>query len=170
MADVGKFFGSLFGTAAGSAASAAVAPAAGIVDGAQKIIGMFKLDPTVKAQLQAQLVAENVDMEKTELAAQLAAMQGQLDANKVEAGNSSVWVSGWRPAVGWICAFALGYQFIVQPLLGALLIAIHHPPMQPLPMLDTGTLVAGLLAPLLGLGGLRTLEKVKAVPGSDQLN
>ena len=49
------------------------------------------------------------------------------------------------------------------------LIAIHHLPLVPLPALDVGTLIAGLLAPLLGLGGLRTLEKVQSAPGTDKL-
>ena len=165
MADIGKFFGSLFGSAAG----AAISPAQGIVDGASKIIGMFKLSPEVKAQLQSQLVAENIDLEKAELAAQVAAMQGQLDTNKQEAASTNVFVAGWRPAVGWVCAFALAWEFAIKPFFVFVLTATHHPLLTPLPVLDTATLVAGLLAPMLGLGGLRTFEKTQGAPGSDKL-
>jgi len=167
MADVGKFFGALVGSAATSANPAS--PVEGIIDGAAKIIGMFKLPPDVKAQLQAQLTAENIDLEKAQLAAQVAAMQGQLDIDKQEASSVSIWVSGWRPAVGWVCASALAWEFVLKPFLVFGLIATHHPPMTPLPVLDTATLVAGLLAPLLGLGGMRTFEKVNSAPGATNL-
>lgn len=157
------------GTIAGSAASAAANPAADIVDGASKIIGMFKLDPTVKAQLEQQLDLAHLDMEKAELAAQVASMQGQLDIDAKEAASTNIFVAGWRPAVGWVCALALAWEFLLKPFAQFILIATHHPPMQPLPALDTGTLIAGLLAPMLGLGGLRTVEKVQGAPGASQL-
>ena len=165
MADIGKFLGGLFGSAAGAAAS----PASTIVDGASRLIGMFKLSPEVKAQLEAQLTAENIDLEKAQLAAQVAAMQGQLEIDKQEASSTSSFIAGWRPACGWVCATALGWEFVVKPFLQFILIAAHHPPMQPLPVLDTGTLVAGILAPMLGLGGLRTAEKFQGVDGASKL-
>lgn len=165
MADVGKFFGSLFGSTVAGAAT----PASAIVEGASKIIGMFKLSPDVKAQLEAQLTAENIDLEKAELAAQVGAMQGQLEINKQEAASTNVFVAGWRPMVGWVCASALAYHFVLQPFLQFGLIAIHHPPMVPLPVLDAATLITGLLAPLLGLGAMRTFEKVQGAPGTDKL-
>jgi|SRR6267378_4858788 len=165
MPDLGKFFGGLFGGVAAGVAS----PAVQVIDGASKIIGMFKLSPELKAQLQAQLTAENVDLEKTELAAQVAAMQGQLEINKIEAQSTSVWIAGWRPAVGWVCATALAWEFVLKPFFQFILIVSHHPPMVPLPVLDAATLITGLLAPLLGLGGLRTLEKIQNAPDSGKL-
>lgn len=160
-----KFLGGLFGSAAAGIAS----PVGQVVDGAAKIIGMFKLSPEVKAQLQAQLVAENIDLEKAQLAAEVAAMQGQLDANKLEAASTSIWVAGPRPAVMWVCALALAWEFVLKPFLAFVLIAIHHPPIAPLPVLDTATLITGLLIPMLGLGGLRTYEKLQGAPGADKL-
>jgi len=165
MADIGKFLGGLFGSAAGAAAS----PASTLVDGASRLIGMFKLSPEVKAQLEAQLTAENIDLEKAQLAAQVAAMQGQLEIDKQEAASTSVFVAGWRPAVGWTCAAALAWEFVIKPFFQFVLIATHHPPMVPLPTLDTGTLIAGLLAPMLGLGSLRTAEKIQGVDGASKL-
>jgi hypothetical protein len=163
--DIGKFFGGLFGGAAAGVAS----PAAQVVDGASKIIGMFKLSPELKAQLQAQLTTENIDMEKAELAANLAAVQGQLDINKIEAASTSLWVAGPRPAVMWVCAAALAWTFVIEPFLQFFLIAIHKPPIAPLPVLDAATLISGLLVPMLGLGGLRTYEKVQGASGADKL-
>lgn len=158
----------IFGTA-GAAAGAAVNPAATIIDGAKGILGMFKLDPTVKAQLEAQLTEANIDLEKAQLAAQVSQLQGQLDIDKQEAASTNVFIAGWRPAVGWVCASALAWEFLLKPFAQFILIATHHPPMQPLPALDTGTLIAGLLAPMLGLGTMRSVEKIQGVPGSGQL-
>jgi len=156
--DVGKFFGSLFGTASG----AAVSRVSGAIDGAKQILGMFKLDPTVKAQLDAQLTEANLDQQKAEMASTLAAMQGQLDINKQEAASTSLFIAGWRPAVGWVCVAALAYAYVFEPFLKFIL-AIRHPDlMAHLPVLDTGTLLGTLLIPLLGLGAMRTYEKVKA--------
>jgi hypothetical protein len=160
--DVGKFFGSLFG----SAVSGTVAPAEGIVDGAAKIIGMFKLSPELKAQLDAQLKAENIDMEKAELAAQVASVQGQLEINKAEAQSANMFIAGWRPAVGWVCVLALGWAYVLQPFVEFSLTAFRVRLPQALPHLDTGTLISGLLIPLLGVATLRTIEKVTSSEGN----
>jgi hypothetical protein len=161
--DLGKFFGGMFG----SAVSGAAAPAATIVDGAQKIIGMFKLSPEVKAQLQAQLTAENVDLEKAELAANVASIQGQLEINKAEAQSTSIFIAGWRPAVGWVCVAALGWSYIAQPFVEFFwVLHFRTDPPKALPHLDTGTLISGLLIPLLGVAVLRTVEKVSNTEGN----
>lgn len=167
MADLGKFFGTVFGSATGAANP--LTPAQGILEAVDHTLGLFKLSPEVKAQLQAQLTAQNIDLEKAQLAAQLAAMQGQLDIDKQEAASTSIWVAGWRPAVGWVCAAALAWEFVLKPFLVFGLVATHHPPMTPLPVLDTATLVAGLLAPLLGLGTMRSYEKVQGTSDAAKL-
>lgn len=94
-------------------------------------------------------------------------LQGQMDVNKVEAASSSLFVAGWRPAIGWIGAVALGYQFLLYPLLvwtWALLQARGLVPgsLQPPPMLDTEALWV-VLSGMLGIAGLRSVEKVKGV-------
>jgi hypothetical protein len=162
VADIGKFFGSLFGSAVGGA----VSPASTAVDGAAKIIGLFKLSPDVKAQIQAQLTAENIDLEKAELAAQVGQMQGQLEINKIEAASTSLFIAGWRPAVGWVCVTALAYAYILQPFLVFLLAVFKVHSNEPFPALDTGTLISGLLIPLLGIAALRTVEKVTNSEGN----
>jgi hypothetical protein len=76
-----------------------------------------------------------------------------------EAEHPSLFVSGWRPFVGWVCGLGCAYGFIVQPFLAwfAALAQVSAPP-----ALDINTLI-GLLGGLLGLGTLRTAEKIKDV-------
>jgi len=85
---------------------------------------------------------------------------GQLEVNKVEAASTDMFRAGWRPAVGWVCVAGLGYQFVLHPFLSFGLLMAEVP--TPLPDLDMGTLLTLLLG-LLGLGGLRTAEKLKGL-------
>ena len=84
-------------------------------------------------------------------------VQGQLAINQKEAEHGSIFVAGWRPAIGWICGSALGWNYIVQPILTwvAFLSGVD---MADVPRLDTAELTTILLG-MLGLGGLRTYEK-----------
>ena len=87
-------------------------------------------------------------------------VQGQLDINKEEAKHASLFVAGWRPAVGWICGIALGWNFVVHPMLLWVAFILPDIPidLSTAPQLDTGELMTVLLG-MLGLGGLRTYEK-----------
>lgn len=88
---------------------------------------------------------------------------GQIEVNKTEAANANLFVAGWRPAVGWICAGGLGTQFMVRPLLMWFSALIGHP--VDFPELD-GNLILGLLGALLGIGTMRTYEKTKGLATS----
>jgi hypothetical protein len=83
---------------------------------------------------------------------------GQLEVNKVEAGTD-LFRGGWRPSVGWVCVFGLGYQFLLQPIL-PWVVALFGGTVPPLPAIDNETLMV-LLTGMLGLGGLRTFERLK---------
>lgn len=87
-------------------------------------------------------------------------VQGQLEINKEEARHTSIFVAGWRPAIGWICGSALAWNFVIQPLLlwGAWMFPEIAPDISTAPKLDTDELMTVLLG-MLGLGGLRTYEK-----------
>lgn len=89
-------------------------------------------------------------------------LMGQLEINKEEAKNPNWFVSGWRPAAGWVSVFGLTYEFIMQPLLSWASIIVHIPVP---PAIDVDTLMV-LLGSLLGIGGLRTIDKVKGVAKS----
>tara|TARA_R110000772_G_scaffold170532_1_gene282403 strand:+ start:100 stop:468 length:369 start_codon:yes stop_codon:yes gene_type:complete len=84
----------------------------------------------------------------------------QLDVNKAEAAHRSVFVSGWRPMVGWSCGAAMALNFIVFPLASFVLAQTGH--LVKLPTLDMSEMMPVLMG-LLGLGGLRTVEKIKQV-------
>jgi hypothetical protein len=104
--------------------------------------------------------AAKLELLKLQQSGELAAMVAQTDINKVEAANPSVFVSGWRPAIGWVCALALAYQYLVRPLGGTIasLLGLTIPP---LPGLDDN--LWQLMMGMLGMGGLRTFEKVQGV-------
>ena len=77
----------------------------------------------------------------------------QLEVNKVEAAHKNMFVAGWRPAIGWICGFALMYSTILSPILG---IWFTVPPVD-------SSLLTTVLMGMLGLGAMRTVEKAKGV-------
>ena len=83
---------------------------------------------------------------------------GQMAINQEEA-KTDLWRGGWRPATGWACVAGLVYQFLVQPLL-PWIVAVCGGSVPPLPAIDNDTLMV-LLTGMLGLGGLRTFEKIK---------
>ena len=79
----------------------------------------------------------------------------QTEVNKVEAASSNVFTSGWRPAIGWVGAIALFYQFIVYPLM--LWYPWETPPPPPMDYTMLYTLITGML----GIAGMRSYDKVK---------
>lgn len=85
-------------------------------------------------------------------------------ANIQEAKHGSWFVAGWRPGIGWICAVGLAYQFLVLPF--ASLVTVLLGMTTPVPVLDSSMLMTMTLS-LLGLGGLRTVEKVKGTKQKD---
>lgn len=82
------------------------------------------------------------------------------DTNKVEAAHSNVFVSGWRPFIGWVCGAALCFQYLVRPF-WVWAAAIWLPDTPVPPTLDG--MLWELILGMLGIGGLRTVEKWKGV-------
>ena len=87
-------------------------------------------------------------------------LQGQLETNKAEAASNSIFVAGWRPFVGWVCGCGFGVQFVIGPIFEWLSGMAGHP--VKFPTLDLGTMMPLLLG-MLGLGGMRSFDKAKAV-------
>jgi len=129
-----------------------------LIDPISRIIDKIIPDPEAAAKAKLELLKADNAQYLEELQIALQADQMQADINKVEAGSESVFVSGWRPFVGWVCGFALAYHFVLQPLLAFFLSSIGHPVV--LPVFDMGELVTILLG-MLGLGSLRTVEKTQ---------
>jgi len=122
-----------------------------------KVVDKIWPDPGQAAQAKLELFKLQQAGELKELEQVFELAKAQIETNKVEAANPSLFVSGWRPAVGWVCVGGLIYTFMGQPLL-VWASAIWGFPAPP--SLDMGDLLTLLLG-MLGLGGLRTFEKVR---------
>ena len=160
--DLGKLIG---GAVSGASP---VEQAASVAESVSHLLGYFKVNKDVQAQVQAQLTAENIDLEKLKLANAFALMQGQLEINKAEAASPNWIVAGWRPYVGWICGTGLLWAKLGQPF-AVFIMALFHwtlqPGQVPVPTVDIMGLLE-LLGPMLGLAGLRTVEKVTDAAGN----
>lgn len=99
--------------------------------------------------------------ERELLHAMTQAGQIQAEINKVEAAHKSVFVAGWRPFIGWVCGFGILWAFVVYPM-ATWAIKSFSLGVGTLPVLQTDSLYQLVLA-MLGMGGLRTFEKLKGV-------
>ena len=86
--------------------------------------------------------------------------KGQLEVNKTEAAHKSLFVAGWRPAVGWTCCLGMASNFLLIPIANFAL-AITGSAIV-IPLLDTGEMMPVLMG-MLGLGAMRTYEKKQGV-------
>ena len=96
----------------------------------------------------------------TDKANEVAIAVAQIEVNKEEAKTGQIFIAGWRPAIGWVCALSYGYAFLVGPI--ATQVATGMGGSWPLPPIDMENMLY-VLGGLLGLGGLRTFEKVRGV-------
>jgi len=127
------------------------------IDLVTTFVGKFVKDKDLAAKLMA-------DANSQEMAGEISARLGQLEINKIEAASASIFVSGARPFIMWVCGVSLAYQFILSPMLRFVaVIAMDVPP--EFPILDSSQLMPVLLG-LLGLGGMRSWEKGKGVARS----
>ncbi len=115
-------------------------------------------DERLERKNEADKAQKAYDLEIARLDAQ--ALQNQTDVNKIEAASTNLFVSGWRPFVGWVCGFALAYVAILEPLLR--FIAAMSGYEGSYPVIDT-TITLQVLLGMLGLGGMRSFEKAKGV-------
>ncbi len=125
-----------------------------LIGPATKLLGKFIEDKDTKNKIAFELST------MAEKHAQQLAM-AQIEVNKAEAQSGSIFKGGWRPAVGWICAVAFGYHFIIKDLI-MFICGIAGLELPDLPEFDMGTLLT-VLGGMLGIGGLRTYEKQKGL-------
>jgi hypothetical protein len=97
--------------------------------------------------------------ELAQLDAQMQLAMGQIDTNKIEAASSDPFRAGWRPMAGWACSLGLFYEFLMRPIL-PWLVGLTGAEVAPMPSVDIDQLMI-LLGGLLGLGSLRSFERVK---------
>lgn len=127
------------------------------------------------ASIVKQFFPDKSEQDRQQFALALTAMQGQMETNKAEAANPSLFVSGWRPSVGWVCSASLALVYIPKAIVLTALwtyqawVIVHGwngtgamPALPVYPDLGVADLI-GLLGALLGMAGLRTVERVKDV-------
>jgi len=121
----------------------------GLVDSVGKIVDELHTSDEEKAQAKIKLKELENDLQTK-----------QMEINKVEAGHKSVFVAGWRPALGWIIVIILGYSYLFQPFIAMTLKIIGKDVELPNLNLDQ---IFPLILGMLGLGGLRSFEKSKGI-------
>ena len=116
------------------------------------------LDKFIEDKDQKMALAHEISTMAERHAQELA--RGQLEVNKVEAASKSMFVAGWRPFIGWVCGIGFLANFILIPManfgLALAEVAIT------IPMIDTTQMMPVLMG-MLGLGAMRTVEKVQKV-------
>ena len=122
-----------------------------------KVLDRVLPDPAAKAAAQLELVRLAQAGELAHLDAEVKLAVGQMEINKAEATNPSLFVSGWRPFTGWGCGLGLVTSVLIGPLFTWIAALVGHP--TPFPVIDTSILMT-TLAGMLGLGGMRTYEKL----------
>jgi hypothetical protein len=127
---------------------------------AGKVIDKIFPNPEQAAEAKLRLAELNANGELAKLTAETELAKGQQSINLEEAKNANIFVSGWRPFIGWVCGCAFAYHFVLQPLLAFLFALGGHD--VKLPAFDMNALFTVLMG-LLGLGGYRTYEKIKGV-------
>lgn len=123
------------------------------------IVNKLVPDPVAQAQIKEQMAQLEQNEEFKQIDAQLATTQQQTDVDKAEAANANIFIAGWRPAVGWICAAGFGYNFVISPFLGWISLAMHWPAPPVIPIGPLSQMLTGML----GFGAFRTYEKIKGV-------
>ena len=123
-----------------------IGPVTGLLD-------KFVEDKDQKARL-AHEVATMAQRHAQELA------KAQLEVNKAEAAHNSMFVAGWRPAVGWCCVLGMAGNFLIIPMANFTLALMEV--QVNIPLIDLETMMPVLMG-MLGLGAMRSYEKVKGV-------
>ena len=108
-----------------------------------------------------QAAAAKLELLKMQQNGDLQVMASQMEINKIEAQNPSLFVSGWRPFIGWVCGISLTYAAIIEPV-SRFLAKVAFNYLGEFPVIDT-TLTLQILLGLLGLAGMRSWEKKEGV-------
>jgi len=134
-----------------------------IIEGVGKVADSLYTTDKERAEMALEERKLSLEEKKIDQATDLA----QVDINKIEAASTSVFVAGWRPAVGWVGVLGLSYQFLGYPMMQWIWafgqgVDLIPKGLSPPPDLQTDQLMV-LLSGLLGFGGMRSFEKSKGV-------
>jgi hypothetical protein len=123
-----------------------------------KVIDKIWPDPAERDAAKLELLKMQQSGDLAQLTAETSLMIEQIKVNAAEAQHASVFVSGWRPGVGWVCVAACGWNWIGLPIAKVIAVILGHP--INLASADL-TEMLPILMGMLGLGGLRTIEKLQ---------
>lgn len=136
----------------------------GVFQLGSKLLDRLWPDPAQKAAAVLELEKMRQTGELAQLASDTDLAKAQIAVNLEEAKSTNIFVSGWRPAVGWVCAFAFAYSYVLLPFMQFAVFTFGTQGMADglanLPKLELGDMVPVLLG-MLGLSSLRTAEKIK---------
>jgi len=123
-----------------------------------KVIDKIWPDPAQRDAAKLELMKMQQAGDLAQLTAETSVMIEQIKVNQAEAQNPSTFVSGWRPAIGWICGAACAWNWIGLPITKVIAVILDHPiNLAPADLTEMLPILMGML----GLGGLRTLEKLQ---------
>lgn len=129
-----------------------------------KVLDRIFPDPAQKAAAQLELFKLQQSGELARMTADTELAKAQIAVNQVEAASPRMFIAGGRPFVMWVCGMGLAYVAILEPIARFLAkVAFHYE--GEFPVIDT-TLTMQVLLGLLGLGGMRTVEKLKGAEGN----
>jgi hypothetical protein len=131
----------------------ALDPITAVLDIGSKVIDRLWPDP-------AQAAAAKLELYKLQQSGELQQIMGQLEINKAEAASPSVFVSGWRPFIGWVCGIACAWNWVGISVAKVIAAFFQYPIV--LTPADLSEMLPVLMG-MLGLGVLRTAEKMKGV-------
>ncbi len=137
-------------------------PISSALDLATSVVDRIWPDATSKLKAKAALAELASSGELKKMALQAGLVEGQLKINANEAASTNLFVSGWRPFVGWVCGLAFAWAFVLEPVTATILTAVGS--VVVLPVLNLTAMMPVLLG-MLGLGGMRSFEKSKKVEG-----
>ena len=138
----------------------ALDPLTAVLEIGSKVIDKIWPDPVEREKAKFELFKLQQSGELAQLAAETELAKGQIAVNEKEAQSPSLFVSGWRPAIGWICGLACAWNWVGLKI--ALFVAAYLGKELHLAPADIGEMMPVLLG-MLGLGGLRTMEKINNV-------
>lgn len=124
-----------------------------------KVLDRVIPDPKARADAQLELAKLADARDARELDAELQTLLAQIEVNKAEATNPNLFVSGWRPFIGWTAGVAFAYDMVMRPFISWISL---NTGLQVPPALDSNTLTT-LLFGMLGFGGMRMWEKFRGV-------
>jgi len=133
-------------------------PLTALLDIGKTALDKFVPDTQNKAQMALELEKLHAAGDSERLQSRVQLILAQTDTNKVEAANPNLFVSGWRPFIGWVCGFALAYDFIAEPFLRYVAQVVFSYS-GAFPIINTDAL-STILMGMLGLGAMRTIEKM----------